>query len=58
MVTDLVIGNNMVLIPLQIFNNCESLWKLLYFAKYENKMMKATFAFTHHDNLLLGTYMF
>lgn len=54
MVTDLVIGNDMVLIPSQIFNNCESLWKLLYFSKYQNIMMKAMFAFAHHDNLLLG----
>ena len=58
MVTDLVIGNDMVLIPSQIFNNCESLWKLLYFSKYENKIIKVMFAFAHCDSLLTETYMF
>lgn len=58
MVTNIVIGNDMVLIPSQIFNNCESLWKLLYLSKYENKMIKVMFAFAYHDNLLTETYMF
>lgn len=58
MVTDLVIGNDMVLISSQIFNNCESLWKLLYFSKYENIMIKVMFASAHHGSLLTGTYIF
>lgn len=58
MVTDLLIGNDMVLIPSQNFNNYEPLWELLYFSKYENAVIKDIFGFAYCGSLLRRTYIF
>jgi hypothetical protein len=55
MVTDCIIRNYMVLILVQIFNNCESLWKL--FLRNESTVMKVMSAFVHSGSFLTRNYM-